>query len=71
MKKNHGHFGPAIKTDNRAAKRRNNLMASARIAANSRRKLMSLSQYEALLKTVETGTMTKAAEELGYTLRGK
>ena len=26
---------------------------------------MSLSQYEALLKAVETGTMTQAAEELG------
>ena len=31
---------------------------------------MSLSQYEALLKAVETGTMTQAAEELGYTQSG-
>ena len=31
---------------------------------------MSLSQYEALIKAVETGTMTQAAEELGYTQSG-
>lgn len=31
---------------------------------------MNLSQYEALLKAVETGTLTQAAEELGYTQSG-
>ena len=31
---------------------------------------MNLSQYEALIKAVETGTMTQAAEELGYTQSG-
>lgn len=31
---------------------------------------MSLSQYEAFIKAVETGTMTQAAEELGYTQSG-
>jgi DNA-binding transcriptional LysR family regulator len=31
---------------------------------------MSLSQYEAFVKAVETGTMTQAAEELGYSQSG-
>ena len=31
---------------------------------------MNLSQYEAFIKAVETGTMTQAAEELGYTQSG-
>ena len=31
---------------------------------------MNLSQYEALIRAVETGTMTQAAEELGYTQSG-
>lgn len=31
---------------------------------------MNLSQYEAFVKAVEAGTMTKAAEELGYTQSG-
>ena len=31
---------------------------------------MNITQYEALIKTVETGTMTQAAEELGYTQSG-
>lgn len=31
---------------------------------------MNLSQYEALIKAVEVGTMTQAAEELGYTQSG-
>ena len=31
---------------------------------------MNLSQYEALIKAVETGTMTQAAEDLGYTQSG-
>lgn len=31
---------------------------------------MSITQYEALLKAVETGTMTQAAAELGYTQSG-
>lgn len=31
---------------------------------------MSLSQYEAFIKAVEAGTMTQAAEELGYTQSG-
>lgn len=31
---------------------------------------MNLSQYEALIKAVETGTMTRAAEEMGYTQSG-
>lgn len=32
--------------------------------------VMNTSQYEALIKAVETGTMTQAAEELGYTQSG-
>lgn len=35
-----------------------------------RRTGMNLSQYEAFVKAVEAGTMTKAAEELGYTQSG-
>lgn len=31
---------------------------------------MNFSQYEALIKAIETGTMTQAAEELGYTQSG-
>lgn len=31
---------------------------------------MNLSQYEAFVKAAEAGTMTKAAEELGYTQSG-
>lgn len=31
---------------------------------------MNISQYEALLASIESGTMTKAAEELGYTQSG-
>lgn len=31
---------------------------------------MNFSQYEALVKAIETGTMTQAAEELGYTQSG-
>ena len=31
---------------------------------------MNISQYEALIRAVETGTMTQAAEELGYTQSG-
>lgn len=36
----------------------------------TRRTGMNLSQYEAFVKAVEAGTMTKAAEELGYTQSG-
>lgn len=31
---------------------------------------MNVSQYEALIKALETGTLTQAAEELGYTQSG-
>ena len=31
---------------------------------------MSISQYEAFLKTIELGSLTKAAESLGYTQSG-
>ena len=31
---------------------------------------MSLSQYQAFLKTIELGNLTRAAENLGYTQSG-
>ena len=31
---------------------------------------MNVSQYEALLKALETGTLSQAAEELGYSQSG-
>ncbi len=31
---------------------------------------MNLSQYEAFVKAAETGTITEAAEEMGYTQSG-
>lgn len=31
---------------------------------------MNVSQYEALIKALETGTLTQAAEDLGYTQSG-
>ena len=31
---------------------------------------MSLSQYQAFLKTIELGNLTRAAEDLGYTQSG-
>ena len=31
---------------------------------------MSISQYQAFLKTIELGNLTRAAEDLGYTQSG-